>query len=139
MNWSETVRHVMSAQPVSIEVTAPPSELQRLLTNNAFHHLPVLDEGVLVGIVSAIDLARVSLGAWVKDADTETAWLDNQFKIKDLMTWEPEFVRVDDPLRVVVDKLAEGAFHSLPVLEHDGQLAGIVTSTDVLRYIATAR
>ena len=136
MNWRTRVRDIMTADPVFIDVDAPPSSVQRALEGQPFHHLPVVQQGVLVGVVSAIDLARVSLGAWVQDDATATAWLDTQFRVRDLMTWEPEVVRVDDDVRQAADKLSDGAFHSLPVLDGEGRLVGIVTSTDILRMVA---
>ncbi|MCA9569563.1 MAG: CBS domain-containing protein [Myxococcales bacterium] len=136
MNASEIVRHVMSAPPVSIDVDAKPSDVHALLTEKAFHHLPVLDRGVLVGMLSTLDLARVSLGRWVDDPSTVAAWLDTQFSVRELMTWEPEFVRDDDPVRIAADRLASGGFHSLPVLDASDRLVGIVTSTDLLRLLA---
>lgn len=138
MNWSETVRHLMSTDPVSVDLKAAPSTVHALLENNAFHHLPVVDGDTLVGIVSTVDLARVSLGAFVRDADTEDAWLDAQFQIKDIMTWEPEAVRAGDSLKFAAEKLADGGFHSLPVLDDDGALVGMFTSTDLIRHIINA-
>ena len=136
MRWSITVREVMSRDVVAVDVTATPSVLQDLLQGSAFHHLPVLEGKTLVGMVSAIDLARVSLSAWVEDAETAGAWLDSKFRIRDLMTWEPEFVRDADTIRVAADKLSSGSFHALPVLDHKDALVGIVTSTDLVRVLA---
>jgi CBS domain-containing protein len=138
VNWHAKVREVMTIDPVSIDVLARPSEVQEALKGRPFHHLAVLDRGVLVGIVSTTDLARVSLGAWVQDEETEKAWLDSSFRIRDLMTWEPQFVRVDEDIRVAADKLSSGSFHSLPVLDDGDRLVGIITSTDILRMVALA-
>lgn len=134
MNWSTTVRQLMSPDPVHVDVEAPPSTLHALLEENPFHHLPVLEGGCLIGVVSTVDLARVSLGAWV-DTDAEDAWLDAQFRVRDIMTWEPVVVRAGDSLRVAAEKLAEGGFHGLPVLDEADQLVGMLTSTDLIRHL----
>ena len=138
MNWHAKVRELMTIDPISIDVQARPSEVQQALEGRNFHHVPVIDRGVLVGILSTLDLARASLGAWVEDEDTQKAWMDSTFRIRDLMTWEPEFVRVDDDIRVAADKLSTGSFHSLPVLDSGDRLVGIITSTDILRMVALA-
>lgn len=136
MNRHEHVRHIMSSPPVAVEASMRPSAVRELFAESAFHHLPVLDKGVLVGIISHVDLARVSLKAWVRDDATDEAWLDSQYKVEDLMTPEPEFVRASDTVRTAADKLSSGVFHALPVLDDTGDLVGIVTSTDLLRLIA---
>ena len=136
MNRYERVRNLMSTPPVSIDVSARPSSVVEVLESSPFHHLPVLEDGVLVGMISGLDLARVSLKAWIQNGDTDAAWLDSQFKVVDLMTPEPEFVREADTLRSAADKLAAGTFHALPVLDDQGALVGILTSTDLLRWLA---
>jgi len=138
MNWNALVRDVMSDKPVSIEVDDPPSKIQEVLSQAPFHHLPVMKDGVLVGIVSASDLARVSLGAWVKDPATQRAWLDATFTISDVMTWEPECIQATDPLKLAADKLSSGDFHALPVVDGGQRLVGMLTSTDLLRWLVTA-
>jgi len=138
MNWHTRVRDVMSADPVSVNVDDPPSTVHQVLSERPFHHLPVLDKGVLVGVVSTVDLARVSLGAWVKDQPTQSAWLDATFAMKDVMTYEPECIHVDDPIKLAADKLSEGSFHCLPVLDDGDRLVGMLTSTDLIRFLVTA-
>lgn len=135
MHWSAHVRSLMTPDPICIQVDAPPSELAALLADRSFHHLPVVDGETLVGIVSTIDLARVSLENWVTDAATRAAWLDEKFQIRDLMTWEPAYIEADATVRAAAQALGDGGFHALPVLE-DGKLVGIVTSTDLLRFLA---
>lgn len=135
MNWSQPVRNLMSTNPTSVEVDAPPSVVAELLATQSFHHLPVLENGTVVGILSPVDLARMSLGVWVENRETAAAWLDSQFDLRDLMTWEPEFVRVDDTVRTAADKLSAGTFHSLPVLDANSELVGMLTSTDLIRAI----
>lgn len=138
MNWNVRVRDVMSRQPVCVDIGDPPSRLSEVLAEQSFHHIPVLKNGALVGIVSTLDVARLSLGAWVADAKTETAWMDAQFTMEDAMTWEPKCVQDSDTLKLAADALATGEFHGLPVLDDDGALVGMLTSTDLLRWMITA-
>lgn len=138
MNWHTRVRDVMSDRPVAVDLDAPPSRIQALLAEHPFHHLPVVDGDIVVGVVSAVDLARVSLGAWVQDEATQAAWLDATFSMADLMSWEPECVQATDPVKLAADKLSGGDFHCLPVVDGDRRLVGMVTSTDLLRWLVTA-
>ncbi|MCO4747909.1 MAG: CBS domain-containing protein [Proteobacteria bacterium] len=137
MVWSQPVRTVMVPDPVCVTVSMTPSAVYAVLDAHTFHHVPVLEDGALVGVISTLDIAKVSLGAWVHDAETEDAWMDRQFRIRDIMTWEPEFVRDTDSLRHAADRLAEGSFHCLPVLDASDKLVGILTSTDLLRLIGS--
>lgn len=120
-----------------VEVDAPLSEVHRMLETHPFHHVPVVDEGRLVGILSSVDLARVSQELWVKDEETRAAWLDEMMSIREQMTPLPDVLHPDDPIRVAAERLGDGAYHALPVVDHEGRLVGIVTSTDLVRLLHT--
>ena len=138
MNWHTRVRDVMSRNPVTVDVDDPPSRIAEVLAEHPFHHLLVMENGGLAGVVSTIDLARVSLGAWVHDKGTQEAWLDATFTVRDLMTPEPDSIGPDDPVKLAADRLAQGSYHCLPVMDANNQLIGIVTSTDLLRWLVIA-
>jgi CBS domain-containing protein len=41
----------------------------------------------------------------------------------------------DETVQTAIDLLARGQFHSLPVVDEEGCLIGIVTSIDLLAYL----
>ena len=138
MSLTQThVRHVMATDLTTVQIDEPPSELRARFSTFGIHHIPVLKGKTLVGIVSTLDLARLSLEVWVKDPATRDSWLDEMFKVRDLMTFEPEVVHPDDTIRAAADKLAQGNFHALPVVDDNTQLVGMITSTDLLRLMVT--
>ena len=54
-----TVQLVMTKSPVTIEASASLEDAARLMTEKNVSKLPVLDEGILVGVISASDIMRV--------------------------------------------------------------------------------
>lgn len=128
------IRNIMQTDVRTISVEAPLSEVQELLDSHVFHHVPVVDGKRLVGILSTVDLARVSLEPWVADPATRSAWLDNTMALRDVMTALPEVLHPDEPIRKAAELLGNGHYHALPVVE-DTELVGIVTSTDLIRLL----
>ena len=53
------VGEVMTTQPVTIEASTNMEDAAKLMTEKNVSKLPVLDEGILVGIISASDIIRV--------------------------------------------------------------------------------
>lgn len=133
------VRDLMTVDVEAVQRTARPSEVRGLLRRRAYHHVPVLDGERLVGILSAVDIALVSLGGYVHDQGTVDAHLDVAFDLGKLMAVDVVTVRPDDTVQRAAERLGDGQFHALPVVDHDGRLVGILTSTDILRWLATAR
>lgn len=135
MKQNESVHQIMTPDPVSINRNGQPSEVRRILEERSIHHLPVTDGNRLVGIISATDLLRVIFrDAGTGDSTNLDAMLDQSFTVADLMNREPVTVCTHSSIRDAAQILVSGRFHSLPVVDGD-QLVGIVTSSDLIRYL----
>ena len=55
--------------------------------------------------------------------------------IEQLMQKEPVSVRENAPIREAAEVLVHRNFHSLPVVSDGHKLVGLVTSTDLIRYL----
>ena len=55
--------------------------------------------------------------------------------IPQVMTSHPQTVPSDMPIREVADIFLKAEFHALPVVD-SGEIKGIVTTTDVIRYFS---
>ena len=80
----------------------------------------------LVGILSQRDILHKVAGKY-KDLSKVT--------VGAVMTRRPEWVRAEDPIAYVVNKMAMGGFRHVPVINNDGTPASIITIRDVLRYL----
>ena len=133
MRRNEKITHIMTAHPTTVQVGQPLSDASQIMHEGGFHHLPVLDGDRLVGMVTSTDLLRVTY-AYGTDPRQTDAVLDHTMKLSDLMQPKLTVMTPEHTVRDAVETLAEGRFHSLPVVDAEGQLVGIVTTRDVLRY-----
>lgn len=105
----------------TVQTTTPDESatiaLQRMLAYG-IRHLPVMEEGRLVGMVSERDLLPA--------ADAES-------RVRHAMTWQVETASPDDGARACSARMASLRVGCLPVLQ-DGRLCGIVTATDLLAH-----
>lgn len=135
MDRHQPVRNVMTRDPVTVQISDKPSRVRALLANHPFHHLPVCQDDQLVGIVSGADLWPHTFDGYVPDGATVDAWLDQSVELANIITHEPDTITPDDSVVAAAEKLADGDYHALPVVERDGTLAGILTTTDLLRLL----
>lgn len=134
MRRNEKISTIMTADPATVQVGQPMSDVSRLMQEGGFHHVPVLEGKRLVGIVSSTDILRVSY-QYGTDARQTSTVLDHTVALEDLMQKSPTTLSAGSTIRDAVTVLSEGAFNSLPVVDGDSNLVGIVTTTDVLRYM----
>jgi CBS domain-containing membrane protein len=129
------ISKVMTTDPVTIDVVDALSDAYHALQGAPFQHIPVLDNSRPVGMISSTDILKLVYDIEGSDDAMLTTMLDHQFTIDDAMSSElvslPESATVHDAAEV----LAEGRLHSIVVVDLTGSLVGIVTSTDLVRFL----
>jgi acetoin utilization protein AcuB len=116
----------MTASPVVIASDRTLAEAHRLMRERGFRHLPVVDGGRLVGLVSQRDLYLLETLKGV-DPATET--------VREAMTGEPYTVAPDAPLEEVATRMADRKLGSALVVDR-GSVVGLFTTVDALRALA---
>jgi CBS domain-containing membrane protein len=136
MKKNESISHVMTRDVQTVNLGQKPSEARAMLATGGFHHLPVVDGKRLVGILSATDFLRVSLSSYGGGDDRALdAFLDQQFSVNELMQHDVTSLSEGASVREAAGLLHKNAFHALPIVDADSNLAGIVTTTDLLGYL----
>jgi CBS domain-containing protein len=108
-----------------------------LMKTGWVRHLPVVDAANRVlGVITQRDVLKASMSSMAgADPIAHQRWL-GQVLVRDVMTKKPITVRPEADLSEGVDKLLLGKFGCLPVVEQ-GKLIGLITETDLLRYLQT--
>jgi len=132
---TERISAIMTADVHAVQVDAAPSQVRDLLRHHRFHHVPVLDGGIVVGMLSSADVAALGLEAWGVDEQTVDAELDASFDLRALMSHDVVTAHPDEPVLRAAELLADGSIHAIPVVNGKNELVGLVTSTDLIRYL----
>ena len=127
-----TVRDYMISEP---ETLTPEDSMEAAVIlgrRMKIRHIPIVEDGALVGIVTDRDLKRASPSP-LTGADQETyERVTRTTMVRQIMTRSPATISPDAPLRDAVRIMCDKKFGALPVVEA-GILIGIITETDVLR------
>ncbi len=111
----------MSKSVVTINCDDRLGKVREIFNSNPFHHLVVLKNDKVCGIISKIDLMKGESGA------------SSSTLVEDIMTRDPLSVDPEDSIGLAADIILANAFHSLPVVS-DGDLVGIITSHDLIKH-----
>lgn len=135
MRKNDPVSHVMTKDVVILDLSDPISKARRLFEESGIHHSPFASGEALVGLLTWTDFLRISFGEFGnQDARSLDAMLDHTYQLKDVMISNPVTMPTTGTVRDAAQTLSTQGFHSVPVV--DGKkLAGLVTSTDLIRYL----
>ena len=135
MKRNDPIKNLMSAAPQSIQRGQRLSKARQILGSNSFHHLPVLEGKKVVGILSSNDMLRLSYDFDAIDERSLDAILDHQYSIDQVMQSDVVSIPIESNVRDAAEILAKGEIHSVVVTNDQNELEGIVTSTDMIRYL----
>ncbi|WP_224333254.1 CBS domain-containing protein [Haloprofundus halobius] len=99
-----------------------------MMENGIGSVLVVDDENRLEGILTSTDFVQIVAERKPKDETPVSAY----------MSTDPITTTAQTPIRDVADSMIEHGFHHLPVVD-DGDLIGIVTTTDLAAYLSQVR
>ena len=123
-----TVADVMTKHPHSIGADQPVARAHALMRQHGIRHLPVLQAGRLVGIVTERDLNWIEL-VGVERGET--------LLVEDAMTPFPYIAEPSTPRRDVAIAMQSGKFGAA-IVSDSGPVVGGFTNTDAMRALAEA-
>lgn len=105
-------------------------DVKHIYEKNKFHHhIPVIENKKLVGMLSLIDFMYHIKGAGLDDGEE----IYSTLSVKDIMSPNPYTVGPDTAIDDVAEELSKGRFHAIPIVEND-TLVGIVSTADIIKH-----
>jgi CBS domain-containing protein len=133
MGQPRTVQDVMRREFVSLKATDRLDLADDIMTLGRIRHLPVLEDGKLVGIVSQRDLLAHSLAKALDFELQDRRTFLKSVDISEAMTRHVLTVEAATSLEEAARLLIRQRIGCLPVVDRAGVPIGIVTETDLLR------
>ncbi len=128
------VSKIMSENPVTLAPHHSLTEAENLFQDYHIRHIPIVENGQLIGVLSRSDILKVSSTEFDEEENKIEAIVFDQFTIPQVMTKHPVTVTANTTIQETARILALQSFNALPVLDK-GKLVGIVTSTDLIGYL----
>jgi acetoin utilization protein AcuB len=123
---------IMKRRVATIEMDDTLETVHEIFAAAPFHHLLVIEEGRLVGILSDKDLYK-ALSPYLGSSSENQRDRDTlQRRVHQVMTREPVTVSPELSVSQACELLLAHGISCLPVLEN-GQIIGIVTWRDLLQ------
>lgn len=132
-----TVAEIMTERVIVVRPNDTMDVIQDIFRKNNIHHVPVVDNGMVVGMVSHADYLKLLHGFTLfktKKSDEYNDAILRSLLVKEVMTKQVATLGPEDSLELAAGFFRENLFHALPVVDEDNMLIGIVTTYDLLNY-----
>lgn len=134
---AEKVGTVMSSPPVTVEPEDDVDAAIGLVTARGIGCLPVVERGLLLGIVTRRDLLAQELGdGAAEEGDgldrgevSRPTWMG--LLVDAVMSRDPVTAAADDTIRSVLDRMGRHGIRHLPVIDRERRVIGVVSDRDV--------
>ena len=129
-----TVASIMTRKVVTVEMDDTLLIISMIFEHVKFHHILVVENRKLVGVISDRDLLR-SVSPFLKTACETTRDLDTLRKrAHQIMSRNPITVSPETDIETAASLLLEKNISCLPVVSFHGNIEGIVTWKDILKF-----
>jgi acetoin utilization protein AcuB len=136
MKKNTPIADIMSRYIVSTTPDTTVLEVKAVFDANQFHHLPVVDKGRLLGIISKIDVYHVTHCDTLFRSKPDQEFNNRLLKsilAEEIMSKHLVVLSPDDTVIEAAALFAKNKYHALPVVDK-GKFVGIVTTYDLIEY-----
>lgn len=131
-----TVRDIMTSDPHILEAGDVLDLADDLMTMARIRHIPVLERGKVVGVLSQRDLFYSALVKAMGFGQREQKDLMKTIRAREVMSQPVVTIAPDVSVKEAARLMAENKIGCLPVVEGQ-RFIGLVTETDMLRHLAS--
>jgi CBS domain-containing protein len=124
---ADVVRDIMTKDIVTIDEGETALEAARIMSQRGISSLIVVKDGVPKGIITERDFVKKVCAKQLEASE---------IKIGTLMSRIRTVADPDTPIQVAVQRMANQGIRRLPIIQ-EGKVVGIVTVTDLARYLRT--
>ena len=128
------VSEIMSPNLITLNISDTIENAKKIFEENSIRHIPIVKNKEIVGMLSYSDILKVGYADVSNDDESIEFSVYDWFKIKQVMAKDLYLVPSNSTIKEVGAMLIDKEFHALPVVD-DGELVGIVTTSDFIRFL----
>lgn len=129
------VENWMNPNVITVDADDSMLDATRILKEKNIRHLPVLEKGKLVGVVTDRDLKRASPSDATSLEAHELLYLVANIKVREIMTRNPITVPYNFTIEEAAQILLEAKISGMPVVDKQGDVIGTITQTDLFKVL----
>ncbi|MDR0196001.1 MAG: CBS domain-containing protein [Myroides sp.] len=137
MKQNVPVAEIMTKELITLTLSNSLYDAEKLFKKHKIRHIPIVEEDKLIGVLSYSDLLKISYADVLDDEDDfmdVSSVVYDMYSIRQVMAKVVVSALPTATVKEVTEILSKQSFHSIPIVDEDNMLRGIVTTTDLLKY-----
>ena len=134
MKQRTPVSKIMSRDVITLNLNDNMELAEKLFETKHIRHIPIVSGKKVVGVLSHTDLMRISFSDLDEDENEINSVVYDLFSIEQVMAKSVVSVSSETTFKETAEILTKHEFLAVPVVD-DGELVGIVTSTDLIQFL----
>ncbi len=137
MKPTTEIKDIMTSNVITVNPNDTIAVIREKITDNLIHHIPVVENGKVAGMISLNDIHRMEHHFTQfnnPEAEASNTQIFATMLAKEIMTTPVVKVKGTEPVSIAVDLFLVNKFHALPVVNDQEQLVGMVTTFDLIRH-----
>lgn len=130
------VQGIMAEDVVTIDRNDDLRLVDDIMAERHIRHIPVLEDGQLVGLVTQRDLFKARMSSTMGYGEKAQRSFLHTVRVKEIMVYPVMTVSPEISVSVAAELMIREGIGCLPVVQ-EGRLTGIVTKTDLLQHLRT--
>lgn len=133
--WGSKARDVMAAKPTFLTLDHTIDQARKLMDKHSVRHMPVIEEGAILGIVSHRDLSRIATTTMWTDDATDADRLILSQRLGGVYIPNPITANADASVFSLAQTMLQQRIDCVIIAGPAKELLGLVTSTDLVQWI----
>jgi len=126
---------IMTSNVVTLNLNDSLTKAEELFLNNHIRHIPVVSGEHIVGMLSYSDMLKIGIPE-VKDGDDHVvSKVYDMYTLEQVMTKDVKTLYHNDFIKTAALVFTESDFRALPIVDEKGNLVGILSTTDLIKFL----
>ena len=137
MKQNIPISKIMSTDLVTATVNDDFSEVKERMSKNCIRHMLIVEGKHLIGVLSQSDVLKYSISEAFAQGEGKAndKVLDPLITIGEIMTTSIITLKDYDTVKHAVEIFINNSFHSIPVVDKEGGLVGVISTDDMITYL----
>lgn len=127
------LEEIMTTNVVSVDMDCSLKLIKEVFDNASFHHLLVVEDDELLGVISDRDLLRALSSKAGTVAETAADVADLNRRAHQIMTRQPVTLLADTDIKAAIEVFNKHRISCIPIVDAQKKPVGIVSWRDILK------